>query len=67
MGSGQTDICDERGSNGYRRITAHLNRHLRVEQHAIARVNSKRVYRVMRQNNLLLRKYPLWQEEKQAA
>jgi len=52
-----TNICDERGSNGYRRITAHLNRKLKTEQHAIARVNPKRVYRMMRQNNLLLRKH----------
>ena len=50
-------ICGERGSNGYRRITAHRNRQLKTEQYAIARVNPKRVYHIMRQNELLLRKY----------
>ena len=44
-------LCDKRETSGYRRITAHLNRQF---GHAISRVNPKRVYRIMRLNNLLL-------------
>lgn len=50
-------LCEEqRATNGYRCITARLNRQLREERHAILRVNPKRVYRIMRLNNLLLPK-----------
>ena len=45
-------IVDARPSSGYRRVTAHLNRHLQAP-----RVNHKRVYRVMREAALLLPKY----------
>jgi transposase InsO family protein len=45
-----------RPTYGYRRITAILNRGLR--SHGLAAVNHKRVYRIMKANNLLLaRKY----------
>lgn len=45
-------IVDVRGSYGYRRVTALLNRATDA-----APVNHKRVYRVMRQANLLLARY----------
>jgi len=49
-------LVAKRPSYGYRRITAVLNRALRSE--GLAPVNHKRVYRIMRRNNLLLaRKY----------
>jgi transposase InsO family protein len=44
-------ITDERPSWGYRRVTAQLNRALPTK------VNHKRIYRIMRVNNLLLPKY----------
>ncbi len=44
-------IVDARGSYGYRRVTALLNRQ------RVSRVNHKRVYRVMRAANLLLARY----------
>lgn len=50
-------LCDKRETSGYRRITAHLNRQLKTGEHAISRVNAKRVYRIMRLNNLLLAKH----------
>lgn len=50
-------LCDKRETSGYRRITAHLNRQLKTDGHAISRVNPKRVYRIMRLNNLLLAKH----------
>ncbi|WP_371873631.1 IS3 family transposase [Pantoea allii] len=46
-------ICSERATNGYRRVTAHLNRALKEQSW---RVNPKRIYRIMRANNLLLAK-----------
>jgi len=46
-------ICSERATNGYRRVTAHLNRTLRKQNW---RINPKRTYRIMRSNNLLLTK-----------
>lgn len=46
-------ICSERATNGYRRVTAHLNRALKEENW---RVNPKRIYRIMQANNLLLAK-----------
>ena len=46
-------IVDLRPTNGYRRVTAHLNR----AQPRADRVNHKRVYRVMRDAGLLLPKY----------
>ncbi|EIQ2098765.1 IS3 family transposase [Escherichia coli] len=46
-------ICSERATNGYRRVTAHLNRALKEENW---RVNPKRIYRIMQANNLLLPK-----------
>ena len=49
-------LVAKRPSYGYRRITAVLNRALRAE--GLAPVNHKRIYRIMRHNNLLLaRKY----------
>ncbi|MBC4926531.1 IS3 family transposase [Klebsiella quasipneumoniae] len=44
-------ICSERATNGYRRVTAHLNRALKEQNW---RVNPKRIYRIMQTNNLLL-------------
>ena len=49
-------LVAKRPTYGYRRITAVLNRQLRGE--GLAPVNHKRVYRIMKANNLLLaRKY----------
>lgn len=48
------DICDQRPSNGYRRVTAHLNRNLQVNNLILKQVNHKRIYRIMKQNDLLL-------------
>ena len=48
------DICDQRPSNGYRRVTAHLNRHLKVNTMSLKQVNHKRIYRIMKQSDLLL-------------
>ena len=45
-------IVEARPTCGYRRVTAHLNREPNT-----ARVNHKRVYRVMRKANLLLARY----------
>lgn len=47
------DICTQRASNGYRRVTARLNRLLAANE----RVNHKRVYRLMKQDGLLLPRY----------
>lgn len=49
-------ICHTRPSNGYRRVTAHLNRHLKQHRLNPVRVNPKRIYRIMKQNQLLLTK-----------
>jgi len=48
-------IVDARGSYGYRRVTALLNRALVAE--GMPRVNHKRVFRVMRKAGLLLARY----------
>jgi transposase InsO family protein len=48
-------VIDTRGSYGYRRATALINR-TRVKS-GKPRVNAKRVYRVMRKNDLLLARY----------
>jgi len=48
-------IVAERVSYGYRRVTALLNRQLEAE--GGARVNHKRIYRIMRNNQLLLPRY----------
>ena len=48
-------IVAERASYGYRRVTALLNRQLEAEGRA--RVNHKRMYRIMRNNQLLLPRY----------
>ncbi len=48
------EICDQRPSNGYRRVTAHLNRYLKQHVMKLARGNPKRIYRIMKQNQLLL-------------
>ena len=48
------EICDERPSNGYRRVTAHLNRYLQRHMLQLTRVNPKRIYRIMKHNKLLL-------------
>jgi transposase InsO family protein len=46
------DIIDERPSYGYRRVTAILNR-----DHQGNNINHKKVYRLMRENDLLLHRY----------
>jgi transposase InsO family protein len=48
-------IVDERASYGYRRVTALLNRQLVAQ--GKARVNHKRIYRIMGQNQLLLERH----------
>jgi len=48
-------ITDERGSYGYRRVTALVNRELVAD--GKPRVNHKRVYRVMREHQLLLQRH----------
>lgn len=48
-------IVDERVTYGYRRITALLNRTLKAE--GKSPVNHKRVYRIMKMNNLLLQQH----------
>ena len=48
------EISDERPSNGYRRVTAHLNRYLQRHMLQLTRVNPKRIYRIMKQSQLLL-------------
>jgi transposase InsO family protein len=49
------EILDERKTLGYRRILVYLNR--RLEAEGCAKVNHKRLYRIMRVNGLLLAKY----------
>ena len=48
-------LLGERQTYGYRRMCAMLNRQLEVQGRP--RVNHKRVYRIMRQNNLLLTRH----------
>ncbi|WP_115304915.1 IS3 family transposase [Legionella maceachernii] len=48
-------ITDQRSSYGYRRVTALLNQELIRQQQP--KVNHKRVYRIMKQNDLLLPAY----------
>lgn len=48
-------IAAERASYGYRRVTALLNRQLDAEGRA--RVNRKRIYRIMRMNQLFRPRY----------
>jgi len=48
-------LVDERASYGYRRIGALLNRER--EKASLARLNHKRIYRLMSQNGLLLQPY----------
>ena len=48
-------ITDKRGSYGYRRVTALVNRELIAEGKPT--VNHKRMYRVMRDHQLLLHKH----------
>ena len=48
-------ICDQRPTYGYRRVTAALNRELLAA--GKPRVNHKRVFRLMRQNSLLLTRH----------
>jgi len=49
------EIVDERPTYGYPRTTARLNR--RLQGMGRARVNRKRVYRIMKSNGLLLERY----------
>lgn len=49
------EILDERKTLGYRRILVYLNR--RLEAEGCAKVNHKRLYRIMRVNGLLLAKH----------
>ncbi|NNH16959.1 IS3 family transposase [Acinetobacter sp. ANC 4282] len=54
------EICDQLPSNGYRRVTAHLNRRLKQHVMKLARVNPKRIYQIMKQNqSLIMRAEPL--------
>jgi transposase InsO family protein len=48
-------VVDERGSYGYRRTTRLVNRQL--EREGLPTINHKRVYRVMREHQLLLQRY----------
>jgi len=48
-------VCAKRASNGYRRVTARLNRLRRAANEPT--VNHKRIYRIMKQNDLLLPRY----------
>lgn len=48
-------ICTARGASGYRRVTAHLNRELAAADGA--RVNPKRIYRLMKAHGLLLTRH----------
>lgn len=48
-------ITDERGTYGYRRVTALLNRRYRREGKAA--VNHKRIYRIMKNQGLLLQRH----------
>ena len=48
------ELCEARAANGYRRITARLNRLLAANDE---RVNHKRVYRLMKRDGLLLPRY----------
>ncbi len=48
-------ITDRRNSYGYRRVTALLNQQLMLKQEP--KVNHKRIYRIMKQNHLLLPAY----------
>ncbi|SEO84157.1 HTH-like domain-containing protein [Aquisalimonas asiatica] len=47
-------ICADGGANGYRRVTAHLNRELAT---AGKRVTPKRIDRLMKAHDLLLTRY----------
>jgi len=49
------DILDERQTYGYRRVLVLLNRRLALAGQPC--VNHKRVYRIMRQNGLLLARH----------
>ena len=49
------EIIDLKASYGYRRVTVLLNRKLSLE--GKSKVNHKRVYRIMKQNELLLPTY----------
>lgn len=57
-------ICDQRPSNGYRRVTAHLNRNLQMGSQILKQVNHKRIYRIMKQNDLLLTRSKLLQNDR---
>ena len=48
-------ICCDRASYGYRRVTALLNRQRKAV--GLEPVNHKRIYRVMRYNELLLQRH----------
>jgi putative transposase len=48
-------ITDNRATYGYRRVTAVLNRLL--SEQGKPRINHKRIYRIMKRNNLLLQKH----------
>lgn len=54
-------LCSARAANGYRRITVRLNRLLAAQGE---RVNHKRVYRLMKQDGLLLPRYTGRPEER---
>ncbi len=49
------EITDQRATYGYRRVTAILNR--KLQERGQSTVNHKRVYRIMKLNNLLLQKH----------
>ncbi len=48
-------LINEKPTYGYRRVTARLN--AKRAQQGLARINHKRIYRIMRANNLLLARY----------
>jgi putative transposase len=53
--SGIRRVCGERGTYGYRRTAALVNRHR--EEAGLVGVNHKRVYRIMKAQGLLLERY----------
>jgi len=49
------EICDAKPTYGYRRVTSLVRRKLRFESNPL--VNAKRVFRIMRENGLVLQRY----------
>lgn len=55
------EVCEKRPANGYRRVTVHVNQRLEAVGE---RVNPKRIYRLMRQDGLLLPRYTGYRPER---